>query len=106
MVFLMNVRPIAITLVREKPLATIELLVHGAEQWPELRLILESLADRMEWSRCRLCGGSIHLAPGQKNWMHDADNMRGCRAASFSPEAGWDDEIPQSWKATPTKESP
>lgn len=43
-----------------------------------------------------------------EGWYHvgaDGYFWRGCRAASFSKEDGWDDSIPRAWTAKPTLKS-
>ena len=54
-----------------------------------------------EWSSCKYCDQPIYRRPDGK-WNHDdPDHSRGCRAASFRPDEGWDDSLQRSWVATP-----
>lgn len=56
--------------------------------------------------RCRRCGQrvvdvSISDSP---RWTHvaaDGGFNVGCRAASFTADAGWDDNVARSWRAAP-----
>jgi hypothetical protein len=34
----------------------------------------------------------------------DGGTNRGCRAASFIPGSGWNDELPRSWRAAPAND--
>lgn len=51
-------------------------------------------------STCRRCHKPIVSVSGSF-WVHLADFMVGCRAASFTPEKGWDESLNRRWKATP-----
>jgi hypothetical protein len=57
---------------------------------------------------CRRCGREIiDIGPaGSPRWTHIAAagglNV-GCRAATFTVEAGWDDDLPRAWKAAPPR---
>ena len=51
---------------------------------------------------CRHCGRSIFQIGDR--WYHldaQGDRMRGCYAASFVADRGWDTELHRNWKATP-----
>lgn len=56
-----------------------------------------------ERNECRRCHKSIHLVVGLRSefWVHDSDGSRGCRAATFTKDTGWDDTIPRRWTAAP-----
>jgi hypothetical protein len=52
---------------------------------------------------CRHCDRKVILGPrwsnGRRDWWHlaaDGSLRRGCRAASFTDEYGWDDSIPRT----------
>ena len=71
----------------------------------ELRAVLGRA--RGEASVCRNCGKPITEDGPRGTWVH-GDGSRGCRAASFNPDAleeepAWDDSIPRSWNATPSR---
>jgi hypothetical protein len=77
-----------------------ELLEEYAELWP-------FYADRPDdgYEReCRHCGRAIVDPGGEGRWTHhgaDGQLVRGCRAASFKPEEGWDESLRRSWVAAP-----
>jgi hypothetical protein len=51
---------------------------------------------------CTRCGRRI--VPAGDGWRHidpQGDLIKGCRAASFENDAGWDDRLSRSWNATP-----
>jgi hypothetical protein len=53
---------------------------------------------------CAKCGQPIETdTSDRERWVHSSDHSRGCRAATFTAEDGWNDEIPRSWMATPAK---
>ncbi|MFE2867250.1 hypothetical protein [Embleya sp. NPDC059259] len=63
--------------------------------------IVASEPDRDE---CTKCQQPIETdSRDRERWVHSSDRSRGCRAATFTVESGWDDEIPRSWAATPRK---
>jgi hypothetical protein len=50
---------------------------------------------------CLRCGRDVFL-DGAGDWTHaaaDGGTSRGCYAASFTSETGWDESLSQSWKA-------
>lgn len=56
---------------------------------------------------CRRCGRTVvNIGTDQRpRWTHIAAGGGlnvGCRAASYAPGGGWDDDLPRSWKAAPT----
>ena len=64
-----------------------------------LLAILDDLLARGATSTCRRCGQPIQLQPDEK-WSHlDPDRSRGCRAASYTEESGWNDALDRSWLA-------
>lgn len=76
-----------------------ELLDDYTELWP----FFASRDDDPELS-CRRCGRTVVNVgtDEQQRWIHlaaDGGLNVGCRAASFTTEGGWDDNIPRSWKA-------
>jgi hypothetical protein len=53
-----------------------------------------ALADRLDWDTCRWCQRPIARVKGGQWWQHiDRDHSRGCRAATFVPDEGWDDRF-------------
>jgi hypothetical protein len=71
----------------------------------ELRALLEHA--RGQASMCHNCRKPITEDGPGGTWVH-ADGSRGCRAASFNPdspagESAWDDSIPRSWNAAPSR---
>jgi hypothetical protein len=70
----------------------------------ELRALLER--GKGQASMCRNCEKPITEDGPGGTWVH-ADGSRGCRAASFDPDASevesaWDESIPRSWTAAPS----
>lgn len=64
--------------------------------------IVASEPDRDE---CVKCGQPIQTDfRDRERWVHTSDGSRGCRAATFNDEDGWNDDIPRSWTATPRKQ--
>jgi hypothetical protein len=58
--------------------------------------------------RCRYCGRIVvaRSSSGNNRWIHlaaDGGRNVGCRAASFTVENGWDDNLDRSWKARPDR---
>jgi hypothetical protein len=56
---------------------------------------------------CRRCGRTVvNIGTDERpRWTHvaaDGGLNVGCRAASYTPGCGWDDDLPRSWKAAPT----
>src|SRR5262245_53641020 len=54
---------------------------------------------------CVRCGRQI-VPTGHDRWSHidpQGALMRGCYAASFVTDEGWDDSLNRSWKAKPPK---
>jgi hypothetical protein len=73
---------------------------------PELtesyRELLENVQD--ERVACRRCGHPIFQAGD--TWFHrgaEGGRHRGCRAASFEPDKGWDDTLDRRWTAAPVR---
>lgn len=61
----------------------------------------ESEPDR---DTCAKCGQAVQTdSRDRERWLHSSDRSRGCRAATFDPGNGWNDDIPRSWKATPIR---
>jgi hypothetical protein len=54
---------------------------------------------------CSRCGRQIIVSSSGFVTHVSADGglNRGCRAASFHPDHGWDDNIPRSWSAKRAK---
>lgn len=51
---------------------------------------------------CAKCGQPVQTDSGDRGrWVHSSDGSRGCRAATFVPDNGWNDDIPRSWMAAP-----
>ena len=81
---------------------------HPDAATPELRSAVARVtsknadrADRRE-ALCKKCGAPIERR--QHGWRHlDASSSRGCRAASFSAERGWNESLDKGWNASPTK---
>ena len=72
----------------------------------------ELLEDYVEvWRRhpepersCKRCGRHVILDASER-WTHrgtDGTSWRGCRAASWTKDDGWDDDLPRSWNAAPS----
>ncbi len=81
-----------------------ELLADYTDLWPYF-----AAKDDEPKVRCRRCGRAIvNLGSDQgTRWTHlsaDGGLNVGCRAASFAPGEGWDDDLPRSWKAAPLAE--
>lgn len=65
------------------------------------KAVVASEPDRDECAKCRQ---PIETdSSDRERWVHSSDHSRGCRAATFTTEDGWNDEIPRSWMATPAK---
>jgi hypothetical protein len=80
-----------------------ELLDDYKELWP----FFASRDDEPE-PRCRRCGRRIvNIGTDDRHrWTHVAASGGlnvGCRAATFTTEDGWDDDLPRSWTAAPTR---
>jgi hypothetical protein len=58
-------------------------------------------ADVIE-EKCARCGRTILITErGYVTHVNAEGGLnRGCRAATFTSERGWDDSIPKTWKAT------
>jgi hypothetical protein len=56
-----------------------------------------------ERKECARCGQVI--VEQASGWTHptEAGTFRGCRAASFHADTGWNDELDRRWKAKPPK---
>jgi hypothetical protein len=68
---------------------------------PELRTAYAAFtraAWRKEQAECRYCGKEISRFGD--TWLH-ATGGRGCRAATFDPDVGWDDSLDRKWRAAP-----
>ena len=64
----------------------------GADVLRELRRMRAVLDDRVDGLSCRHCGKPIERAYPQSEWRHtDVSESRGCRAASFDPDAAPDE---------------
>jgi hypothetical protein len=53
--------------------------------------------------KCRRCGRACYEERADV-WTHvsaDRGTSRGCRAASFTSDKGWDETLRGTWKATP-----
>jgi hypothetical protein len=83
-------------------LVLLEGLAHEAQE-----RAAEAMADsEPDRDTCARCGQPIETASGNRErWLHSSDRSRGCRAATFDPGNGWNDEIPRSWMATPRRRS-
>lgn len=65
------------------------------------RMVDMASAGPLQTRTCR-CGMMIIRTDDEQPWVHaDRDASRGCRAASFTHERGWDDAINRRWTATP-----
>jgi hypothetical protein len=68
---------------------------------PELRAayaVFMRAASPNEQAECRYCGKPI--TQFGDTWLHSAGG-RGCRAATFDPDVGWDDSLDRKWRAAP-----
>lgn len=75
------------------------------EDYAALWALSDELSDRSALE-CRRCGREIiDIGPaGRSRWTHiaaDGGLNVGCRAATFTVEGGWNDDIPRAWKAAP-----
>ncbi|MFH9422946.1 hypothetical protein [Streptomyces sp. NPDC017529] len=53
---------------------------------------------------CAKCGQPVETdSSDRERWVHSSDRSRGCRAATFDPDSGWNDDIPKSWLAVPRR---
>ncbi|MEA3076508.1 MAG: hypothetical protein QOF60_1416 [Actinomycetota bacterium] len=80
-----------------------QLLQDYTDLWP-----FYAAQDLAPESACRRCGRTIvNLGlDGDNRWTHvaaDGGLNVGCRAASFERGAGWNDALPRTWKAAPTR---
>jgi hypothetical protein len=82
------------------------MLVPNYWEPPELtdsyRELLETVKD--EPVLCRHCAGPI-FEVGDR-WFHrnaEGGRVRGCRAASFDDDSGWDDTLDRRWTARPPR---
>ncbi|EID80009.1 MULTISPECIES: hypothetical protein [Rhodococcus] len=81
----------------------------GTAVLDELRRMRALLDDRVDI--VRHCGTPIKRDYPQSEWRHtDISGSRGCRAASFDPDAApdesaWNDSLKRSMKAEPAKGS-
>ncbi|MCD0453364.1 hypothetical protein LO762_29905 [Actinocorallia sp. API 0066] len=82
-------------------LVRLEALADEAVEQTEAAL----LASEPDHAECAKCGKPIETTAGDRErWVHsDSDRSRGCRAATFTENEGWNDEIPRTWKAQPKK---
>jgi hypothetical protein len=63
------------------------------------------LRSREDVEPCRHCGRDI-FEDARGVWQHKAADgglNRGCRAASYTADKGWDDSLRRDWKAEPRK---
>lgn len=81
-------------------LALLEELAHKAQE-----RATEAMADsEPDRETCAKCGQPIQTdSRDRERWLHSSDRSRGCRAATFDRENGWNDDIPRSWMATPRR---
>jgi hypothetical protein len=80
-----------------------ELLDDYTELWPYF-----AVRDDDPEPACRRCGRTVVNVgtDEQQRWTHIAAGGGwnvGCRAASYTTEQGWDNDLPRSWKAAPTR---
>ncbi|WP_152646035.1 hypothetical protein [Streptacidiphilus albus] len=62
------------------------------------------VASEPDRADCIKCGGPVETdSRDRSRWIHSADGSRGCRAATFTVEDGWDETIPKSWNAAPKR---
>ncbi|MFD8786649.1 hypothetical protein [Kitasatospora sp. NPDC059599] len=81
-------------------LARLEVLVKEVEERANKAIVASEPAR----DECRKCGRPSETDSGDRErWVHSSDRSRGCRAATFTEEDGWNDEIPRSWVATPQR---
>jgi ABC-type thiamine transport system ATPase subunit len=94
-------------IVREEPgISGEELLARLELKEREAAELIEQLEEEMrpERTTCAKCGQPIETSKASGNqWIHSSDGSRGCRAATFTADQGWDDSIPRNWTATPAK---
>lgn len=73
--------------------------------WQNIVLRVENRLESespMTKGTCRRCGTPIVFSNILEQWHHaNPDFNRGCRAASFRPGEGWNDDLPRSWVAAP-----
>lgn len=70
----------------------------------EARLEADYHLPPMDSGTCRRCHQPIIFSLVLSRWFHaNPDFNRGCRAASFRPGEGWNDELPRSWQAAPLR---
>lgn len=62
-----------------------------------VREIIKSFS--VEEGLCGNCKAPVITTPFKSGLVHLSDMMKGCRAASFSVDSGWDESIPKHWKA-------
>jgi hypothetical protein len=56
-------------------------------------------------SACERCGRRVISIPGFVTHLgEDGGLLRGCRAASFTVEDGWDDSLDKRWTAKMSKD--
>jgi hypothetical protein len=68
---------------------------------PELRAAYAGFvraSSPNEQAECRYCGKAI--SQFGDTWLH-ATGGRGCRAATFDPDVGWDYSLDRKWRAAP-----
>ena len=87
-------------------IAFIDALVPDYWEQPELTESYRELLDTVEDERipCRHCARPVFQI-GER-WFHrDAEGgrFRGCRAASFVDDRGWDDSLDRRWTAAPSR---
>ncbi|MDH6119334.1 hypothetical protein [Kitasatospora sp. GAS204B] len=81
-------------------LLQLEALAQKSQEWAN-KTVVASEPDR---DTCAKCGQPIETdSRDRERWDHSSDRSRGCRAADFTAEDGWNDEIPRSWVASPRK---
>lgn len=82
---------------------------HPDRVTPELRAafdqfvaVAEEETAVQDQDDCRRCGHRIVKRGGR--WVHSTTGgERGCRAASWSRDGTWDNQMDRNWYATPTK---
>ena len=64
----------------------------------------------MDEAECHRCGATISRAvildSTVTEWFHKGEwgaPIRGCRAATYRSDAGWNDAIPRTWVAEPKR---
>jgi hypothetical protein len=90
----------------QRLIALTQMLVPGYWEEPELtesyRDVLETTPNEMP--ACRHCGRPVFQV-GERWYHRDAqgDRVRGCYAASFVSDRGWDTTLNRKWMAAPPR---